>query len=304
MYPGTDAAQEREYRLYVDPWRGLLPGRDLPVLRHKTGYYIDLKEFRPVTQVSLEFKQDAGSGVFIPEYLQGEVSPDGVLWYQLGQVRHGVEPFEPAVSSRNLTLTFPPVTTRYLKLSFPVEVWVFARNLSVKGYPGGTEQPAVLAMANYRHSQAAVQATEQDAGDILLVYTGSGSGEDTWSVLDFLPVVAYQDVSGKLSGRMFDTLLFLPYHGIPATRASWEAYLEDLFAPGKQLPALEEAVAKVNGVNPNPMSLSMNRPRQSGGRHRYFFFRRRCRREQALKTGLQQCAGIITNDGTLAGGRV
>lgn len=244
--------QEREYRLYAGPvegltssdetWTGFLRqgGRDI---------IIDLKEFRPVTQVSLEFKQDAGSGVFIPEYLQGEVSPDGVLWYQLGQVRHGVEPFEPAVSSRNLTLTFPPVTTRYLKLSFPVEVWVFARNLSVKGYPGGTEQPAVLAMANYRHRQAAVQATEQDAGDILLVYTGSGSGEDTWSVLDFLPVVAYQDVSGKLSGRMFDTLLFLPYHGIPATRASWEAYLEDLFAPGKQLPALEEAVAKVNGVD-------------------------------------------------------
>lgn len=244
--------QEREYRLYAGPveglaslsetWTGFLRQRGRDII-------IDLKEFRPVAQVSLEFKQDAGSGVFIPEYLQGEVSPDGVLWYQLGQVRHGVEPFDPAVSSRNLTLTFLPVTTRYLKLSFPVDVWVFARNLSVKGYPKGAEQPAVLAMANYRNSQAAVQAPEPDARDILLVYTGSGSAEDTWSGPDFLPVVAYQDVRGKLSGRMFDTLLFLPYHGMPATRASWEAYLEDLFAPGKQLPALEEAAAQVNGID-------------------------------------------------------
>ncbi len=244
--------QEREYRLYAGPVEGLASkGENWTGFLRQGGrdVIIDLKEYHPVTQVSLEFRQDAGSGVFLPEYLQAGVSLDGLLWYQLGQVRHGVEPNDPEVLSRNLTLTFPPVTARYLKLSFPVDVWVFARNLSVKGCPERAEKPAVLALAGYHTGPAATETPKQDARDILLIYTGSGSGEDTWSNRDFLPVVAYRDTGGKLCGRMFDTLLFLPYQGMPATRASWEAYLGDLFAPGKQLPALEKAIDGIDGID-------------------------------------------------------
>ena len=244
--------QEREYRLYSGPVEGLASNNQswTGFLRQKgRDIIVDLKDFRPVTRVSLEFMQDMQSGVFLPSSMQCEVSSDGMLWYHLGQVRHGVDPSDTAVLSRNLTLTFPPVTARFLKLSFPVDVWVFARNLSVKGYTTYAEKPAVLAHADHRAGQVAGPMQKTDVKDILLVYTGSGGEEDTWTGADFLPVVAYLDAGGKISGKMFDTMLFLPYHGIPATRDSWESYLEDLFAPGRQLYALEEAAAKVNGIN-------------------------------------------------------
>lgn len=43
-------------------------------------------------------------------------------------------------------------------------------------------------------------------------------------------------------------VLFLPYPELPCTKAGWESYLEDLFAQGKQLSALEEAVVKMNEI--------------------------------------------------------
>lgn len=224
-----------------DTWTGFLrqQGRDITV---------DLKTARPVSEISLEFMQNPEWGVFLPGYIKGEVSADGLSWYHLGYAYHGVSPAEPGESKVSLTLSFTPVNARYVRLTFPVDIWVFARHLSVRG-GAAAASPAVLACAGGDSSMAGNYMQVPNMNDILLVYTGDKSDSQTLALADFLPLVGYQDSTGKISGRMFDTMLFLPYYGIPATRDSWAAYLEDLFATGKQLAALDEAVSRMNSLS-------------------------------------------------------
>lgn len=242
--------QSTEYKSYSGPvegitsksdaWTGFLrqQGRDIVV---------DLKKLNTLSGLSLEFKQDANSGVYVPKTLTASVSADGVSWYQLGQVYHGIDSSDKTVQNLNLSLNFPSVTTRYVKLTFPVDVWVLARHLTVKGGLQA-EAPAVLAPA--------VKSTGADNGntylqntdfkDIFLVYTGDKTPQQTLNSDDFMPLVAYVDQQGQVKGRMFDTMLFLPYNGMPCTKDSWTAYMEDLFVPGQQLYALEETMSKLN----------------------------------------------------------
>ncbi|MDD4237792.1 MAG: DUF4855 domain-containing protein [Desulfotomaculaceae bacterium] len=243
--------QETEYKSYSGPvegltyqgqaWTGFLrqQGRDITV---------DLKTRQAVSSISLEFLQDAGSGIGLPSYLKAAVSSDGKSWYHLGQVSHNVDPADTVVQSKNLTLSFAPVITRYIKLSFPVNNWVFARQLSVRG-GGCADNPAVLAPADNTGLSGVGFLNVPDMKNILLVYTGGNGDDGTWNSKDFQSMVAYQDANGVTGGRMFDTMLFLPYSDVPCTSEGWTAYLEDLFAQGKQLSALDEAVGRLNAIS-------------------------------------------------------
>lgn len=223
-----------------DTWTGFLrqQGRDITV---------DLKTVRPVTEISMEFMQNAGWGVFLPGYMKGEVSVDGVTWYHLGYVYHGVSPSDPDERLANLTISFTPVNARYVRVSFPVDIWVFARRLSVKEMPAAA-RPAVLACAGEEGGQTGNYMQVPNINDILLVYTGNKSDTQTLTLADFLPLVGYQDSNRNISGRMFDSMLFLPYYDMPVTRDGWAAYMDDLFSPGRQLAALDEAVARMNSL--------------------------------------------------------
>lgn len=240
--------QETEYKSHSGPvegltsqgkaWTGFLrqQGRDITV---------DLKKAQSVTTISFEFMQDAGSGIYLPSYLEAAVSLDGKAWYHLGQVNHSVDPADTVVQSKNLTFSFAPVLTRYVKLSFPVNTWVFARHLSVKGGDSAAE-PAVLAPAGYARLSGEGYLQVADMKNILLVYTGGNADDGTWSNSDFRSMVAYQNANEVAGGRMFDTMLFLPYPEIPCTRDGWNSYLNDLFAQGAQLSALDGAVGRLN----------------------------------------------------------
>jgi len=233
-YPGPAGGLTSE----SDTWTGFLrqQGRDIMV---------DLKAIRAVSTVSLEFRQNPGWGVWLPGYLKGEVSLDGVHWHHLGQVYHGLNLTDQEVRDVNLTLTFSPVAARYLKISFPVDTWVFARRLSVKGKPD-IAAPAILPPAGQDGAGAGNYLQIPNINDILLVYTGDGSDDQNLTPADFLPLVAYQTKNQGFRGSMFDTMLFLPCYGLPSTRESWTAYAADLFAPGRQLQALDQAVERVN----------------------------------------------------------
>ena len=220
-----------------DDWTGFLrqQGRDI---------VIDLGGLNNISGASLEFMQNAGIGVYLPKYMMGAVSSDGVSWYQLGRTYHGIEPTDENVRTVALSLTFPSVTARYIKLSFPVDILVFARHLSItRG--AEPEKPAVLAPVIEEESKGGY-LRDPNIKDILLLFTGGRGNQQTLSSRDFLPFVAYLDRQGKIKGRMFDTMLFLPYGGLPCTKEGWDTYLNDLFAQDRQLQALEDTVAQVN----------------------------------------------------------
>jgi len=245
------AFQKTEYKTHPGPadglasksdtWTGFLrqQGRDITV---------DLKTARVVTKISMEFMQNSESGIYLPGYMKCEASYDGLSWYHLGYVYHQFSPSETGEKGVNLTISFPPVTARYVKVSFPVDIWVFARHLSVKGGAVGPS-PVILAPAGQKADYNWNYLQVPDINDILLLYTGNNSDHQNLTMSDFSPLVGYQDNNGEIQGKMFDTMLFLPYYGLPSTRDSWAAYIEDLFAPGKQLAALEEAVEKMNQLS-------------------------------------------------------
>lgn len=240
--------QEQEYKSYSGPvegltsqgqaWTGFLrqQGREITV---------DLKTAQVVSSISLEFLQDTASGISLPGFLKAAVSPDGKSWYHLGQVNHNVDPADTVVQTKNLTLSFAPVITRYIKLSFPVNSWVFARHLSVRG-GGHVDNPVVLAPAAYAVPSGKGFLKVPNMNNILLVYTGGNGDDGTWKSNDFQPMVAYQDSKWVIRGRLFDTMLFLPYGDVPCTRDGWNAYLDDLFQEGVQLSALDEVVGRLN----------------------------------------------------------
>jgi hypothetical protein len=239
--------QATEYKNYAGPEEGLTSKSDIwtGFLRQQgRDIVIDLGALKPVSSISMEFRQDAGQGIYFPEYLSASISADGFSWYRLGEVRHGINPLD-RTGNMVLSLSFPPVVTRYLTMSFPVDIYVFARHLSVRGVIT-PEEPVILALEKNSPISAGKYLEDPTLRDILLVFTGDKTSLKNLNADDFLPLVAYVDSRGRIKGRMFDTIQFMPYTGIPCTKDSWESYLDDLFTPGQQLHALDEAMERFN----------------------------------------------------------
>ncbi len=227
-----------------DTWTGFLRQRGRDII-------VDLGTIGTVNGISIEFRQDVDAGVLLPEYLRGAVSTDGVSWYELGRAYCGTALSGEKVQEVKLALTFPAVHTRYIKLSFPVDVWVFARHLTVQ--TGAiAEKPVVLAPIPAEQYSTGTYLQDPDIGDILLVYTGTQGNAQNLTVNNFLPLVAYTDIQGQIKGRMFDTMLFLPYNSVPCTKDGWQGYLDDLFASGEQLNALETTMERVYQLTGQP----------------------------------------------------
>ncbi|WP_041314091.1 DUF4855 domain-containing protein [Heliomicrobium modesticaldum] len=222
-----------------ETWTGFLrqEGRDV---------LIDLQRLRSVTGLSLEFLQDKQAGIQMPSHMQGALSPDGQNWFYLGEVRHSLSPSDGTVQQRVLGFRFPALNTRYIKLSFPVDGWTFARRLTVEAAPSPAK-PVLLSPDDQVVKTAKGYLQIPGVNDILLVYTGHHGKAGTWTSDDFLPMIAYRNRQGYRD-RMFDTMLFLPYRETGSVKEKWIAYLDDLFTPGIQLSALNEAVAEMNRI--------------------------------------------------------
>jgi hypothetical protein len=228
-----------------ETWTGFLrqDGREITV---------DLGGVRPFTTASLTFWQKASDGIQIPSHMDVSISTDGQNWNLLGTIKHSVAANDTTPQTRTLSMTVQPVLTHYVKISFPVNVWVFARNLSIKGGAVGdtTSQPVILPHDDHADSMANQFLKIPNMKNIMLVYSGAYGQQGTWRKDDFLPLVSYKDTNGNLNGNMFDTLLFLPFPNMENKKDAWSSYLDDLFSPGVQLDALDQAVAVAKGMPP------------------------------------------------------
>lgn len=243
-----------EYKLYSGPidgltsqsdtWTGFLrqDGRDITV---------DLGQASMLSGVSLEFKQDMKRGILFPEYMTVSQSVDGRKWNHLGQVQSLVSPTDPRIQTRIFSLTFKPQLTRYVKIRFPVDVFVFARKLSFQENPS-LLQDHVSILPPEEFAAPAVHPYLQIPGvhDIILLYTGAYGDLGTWKPEDFLPILSYVNPEGNIADKMFDTGLFLPYPGVAHTWEDWKDYLDNLFAPHQQLDALNQAAKRIGEKNP------------------------------------------------------
>lgn len=208
---------------------------------------VALPEVKQLERVTLTFRHAKSSGITIPEWMDVEVSPDGKAWYFAGKARHDVSQAEEAALERTLAVTLPQVETRYVRVSFPVKVFAFARQLEIWGRDGKQRSaaPVLLPFANQTETQVEKKSVRR-VENMLLAYTGDHGERGTWTKEDFLPMVGYRTKDGYMRDQMFDTVLFLPYQTMPATKEKWQAYLRDLFGSRQQLEALNDAMREFN----------------------------------------------------------
>ncbi|MCL6443195.1 MAG: DUF4855 domain-containing protein [Alicyclobacillus sp.] len=201
-----------------------------------------------VTYVSLSFEQNSKGGIYWPPSMEVLISTDAHTWYALdnGEVNTRVQG-----DVKTFTVTPPsPVQARYIKIIFPVRIWVFAGELHIwavnetGSLPGQVGTPIVPRPSN--PSQGLLTSNSTDgARHILLVYTGDHGQLGEWSVQDFLPMLEYIDPNGSAESQMFDTLLFLPYSDAGDTAAGWLQYLDDLFGRDGEFAHLNSAAEEV-----------------------------------------------------------
>jgi hypothetical protein len=220
-----------------------------------TGYYrlfgrkvtVALDEVKRLERVTLTFQQQKGSGITMPEWMDVEVSRDGRAWYYAGKAKHDVSPAEEAVVVRTLAVTLPKVEARYVRVSFPVKVFAFARQLEVWGTNlSRGESPSVLLPPENQKQTVVEEKTVRRVENMLLAYSGAYGERGIWRKEDFLPMVGYLTKDGYMVDQMFDTVLFLPYQILPSTKEGWKEYMNDLFRTGQQLEALNDAMREFN----------------------------------------------------------
>lgn len=251
QYDATFSQMEQTYNAPLwggDGWRGFLRqgGRDIT---------LTLPQSYSLQTISIQMEQNARSGIYYPSHVDFSANVNG-SWVELGTVR----PVIPPTDKRSTTYTFridaKGVRTQQLRISFPVQVWVFARHLTITGSTvgGGSTNlsPETGGSPGVQQPLSPADARSHGIRNMLLVYTGDHGDAGTWSTADFLPMVMYQPPNGAPAQHLFDSVLFLPYSTLQDTQGAWQAYLDDLFRPGQQLSALDAAVGQANQILGTP----------------------------------------------------
>jgi len=223
-----------------DTWTGYLrqKGREITVT---------LDQAKSLQQVALTFKQDSKAGIYFPTEMEIEVSKDGKAWSYAGKALNSVSQADMAVMERTMIVTLPVVDAKFVRVRFPVKVFVFARQLKVLGHSDMRpySKPTLLAATKQTSPYEDKKAADK-IKDVVLVFTGGYGELGTWKQEDFLPHVGYVSQDGVIRDRMFDTIQFMPYPNLPTTSEGWESYIDNLFEPGRQLDALNEAMLEMN----------------------------------------------------------
>ncbi len=209
---------------------------------------VNLGQKETLTQVSIQFFENTQQSILFPSSVRVDVSMNGYDWHQAGIMHSSYPPFMAGKLYDTYVQNIDKVQAQYVRLEFPVDVWVLARNLRIMGSPWITPSLVQLPYdANFNNYAGFLQNTSPAAAGVhnmLLVYSGAYGTEGTWTTKQFQPMVSFISPSGQVEGRMFDSFLFLPYGTLLGTEGGWAHYLQNLFAPGQQLAALNQTVAQ------------------------------------------------------------
>lgn len=223
---------------------------------------IDLGSTYSVSGFSAGFIHDRNMGIYSPEKVSLLLSEDGVDFYCVSTVD---TPY-PASFGIQVRADYScelerSVRARYARIDFTVEVNVFCDEIAVFGGEADGNE-ALLSGEPVREISKNAYAARDSLGvyDIPLLYFGYWPEDERVAKLrkdDFIPYIAYIDRDGKPVDTMFDAVMLLTvqgrcpsgaslgYHGGPSKLSDWEFVIEELFADGQNLKALDEAVAEI-----------------------------------------------------------
>lgn len=227
---------------------------------------IDLGRPSGVYTIRAHFLQDKAAGIRFPRKVNFAISMNGQHWANIGTVTTAI----PLSRDGKLEQWFSinaMVKARYVRVTFLPDVWSFIDEIEVIGTatpdhvnvlkpdkkgsdqlkPRGYARPGTAATAGASHQ--------------VLIYTGTYKNQPllTWDKARFIPYVGYVASDGSITDFMFDSFLFLPVSpnaagrrydsGAPQSNMEdWVTYLNQIFADGYQLEALNEAVGEVKAI--------------------------------------------------------
>lgn len=106
-----------------------------------------------------------------------------------------------------------------------------------------------------------LRTSDENAGGIhhmLLIYSGSADANSVWAQGDFLPLLQYAPSQTGTPARLFDSFLFTPHGKLETSAAAWVHWLDDLFASGRQLHALDaDVAATLEAAHPTRVVLAL-----------------------------------------------
>ncbi|RAV19786.1 DUF4855 domain-containing protein [Paenibacillus contaminans] len=252
--------------LYVDFYRNI--GRHV---------IVDLGEVSTVKELNFRAMQDTSAGIYFPQSVGFSLSNDGgKTWTYLGSV-----PADQVdkVDAKAGVFRFGGLNyqANKVRISFPVDVWIFADELQIMGKKGIVDGAAIPAGSDFDPYEeinaypAPGSAQTRGAVNDYLVYAGwhtNGTIRHDKTKDMLLPAVAYIDPSKQIKDMMFDSFTFLPYatassgrsyfykNGATANQVSnkqdWQEYIDFLFNDQNQLAALNAAVGEAKSALSRP----------------------------------------------------
>lgn len=218
----------------------------------------DIGKLASVGEFTASFVNMTDWNVTLPGAVNVSVSDDAKTWYTAGAMR-----FDTSKNGQTQKVSLKlkkNVEARFVMFSFDVGTWAGCDELEVIGTKKIGTDTALLSKSGLEKFNKFVNAYQNDspdllggAGDICLLYH-SQSFDYTSDML--LPYTAYIDSNGKIKDTMFDGFLFLLSGTFPSgnagyqasVKSDWEWSLNQLFANGKNLKALDEAAGKTQSA--------------------------------------------------------
>lgn len=218
----------------------------------------DIGHLSEVRGTKVSFLSYTDWAVRLPDAICVYLSEDGNDWYEVCEISTVTEQDNKAVQ---FEVTFDmPYIARYVSFSFDVKAWSAADELELIGTKKVSSNAQSLASSGLHSIRLVPNGYQQQdstllngAGDIVLMYHGQNYNNTEESTL---PYVAYLDEEGNIKDTMFDGFLYLLTGNFPSGKSNhegtvmtdWTWYLDDLFAEGENLDALNKTAAKVNSA--------------------------------------------------------
>ncbi len=217
--------------------------------------YYDLGDVAAVKSFTAQFTHRIPWGVQAPFKVTVFLSDDARIWYNAGTAN--VEPQnENSLVTASLEMN-KAVQARYICFYLLSCGWIGIGELEAFGTTATGNAPALANSGLKTREESAIGYKEPSddllngAKDLCLLYHGPKL--DGYNVDKLIPYLAYVDTDGNITDTMFDSFLFLNSGGFPSGNAASAGYTEsdmkwvidDLFAEGKNILALEEAAGQV-----------------------------------------------------------
>ncbi len=239
-------------------WQGYLHGGARTVI-------IDMGQVNTVEQIQEKFIHDPSAGIWFPRHVTYALSLNDTDWANVGTVNSSIPLTTTSVEVQSYAVSGFNYEARYVKMTFPVDVWVFADEFQVFGQLGVLDSatiPPITPPTTYPNAYCppgspSVGGTK----NMVLIYNGYYASQPSLAdntVDDLTPYVGYESTAGKITDFMFDGFLFLPYvagapsGGIyycdtahPTVESDWVYYLDNTFDSTYNLSALNVAVGNV-----------------------------------------------------------